>query len=66
MSDDIVTRLRGVCYDHLLDGHQEAQIVLEDAISEISFLRRQVETWKTLRTIQPFMDAYAKARWGND
>jgi hypothetical protein len=48
MSDDIVTRLRGVCYDHLLDGHQEAQIVLEDAISEIQRLRGEVELYKDL------------------
>ena len=66
MSDDIVTRLREVACDHILDGYEIEQQLLLDAIKKIELLTQEVETWKRLGTIEPFMKAYSKARWGND
>lgn len=66
MADDIVTRLAYLCSDHILDGYETEQEWLLEAISEIRFLRQQVEMWKRLGTIEPFMKSYSKARWGND
>lgn len=66
MTNDIVTRLRNLRLDNILDGYETEQELLLEAIAQIENLNEQVETWKKLGAIEPFMKAYAKSRWGND